>query len=442
MYHNILCATFSGKSDRMSNPYLLPLGIVYCASALKQRSDCYVYSHLLDTEEYYRNENKFYEELMDSIIRNKIDIICISGLSVDYIRVKRIVSYIKQQDSNVCVIIGGGLVSADPEYVMEHILADFGIVGEGEESLPELISCLGVNDDYSEIRGLVYKNALGQITRNPEREIEDLDGLPLPDFSLFPEFEETIRKTGVYPILLSRACPFQCSFCFHTCGKRYRVRGVEHVLKEIVNAKKMYNIKHLFFLDELFGARMKELQILLHKTSELGLTFNAQTRADVVTEELVKLFKKTGCTNLSVGIESVSDSILESMGKKVSFAQIKEALCVITKYKLETSGNIIIGDVAETEETARRAIEWYQENREKYHLSIGMIQCYPGTAVFEYAIRNKLIQKERFLEQAEFPKDFVTNMTQMPEEIFSEIKKQVQILNFLHETSKTYLVSQ
>ena len=136
-----------------------------------------------------------------------------------------------------------------------------------------------------------------------------------PSFTVFPEFEKTIEKSGVYPILLSRSCPFQCSFCFHTSGRKYRTRGTESVVKEIERAKELYDIKHLFFLDELFGVRTEQLKPLLQMIKEKGISFNAQTRADTVTEEKLRLFKEHGCTNLSVGIESASDIVLEPAHK-------------------------------------------------------------------------------------------------------------------------------
>lgn len=262
-----------------------------------------------------------------------------------------------------------------------------------------------------------------------------------PSFTVFPEFEKTIEKSGVYPILLSRSCPFQCSFCFHTSGRKYRTRGTESVVKEIERAKELYDIKHLFFLDELFGVRTEQLKPLLQMIKEKGISFNAQTRADTVTEEKLRLFKEHGCTNLSVGIESASDIVLESMGKRLKFKQIEDALLLITKHHIPTSGNIIIGDIAETEETAKKSMDWYAANREKYNLTINMVQCYPGTAIFDHALSRNLMEKETFLEKADLPKDFVLNLTRMPEAAFRNIRKQVNILNFMNEVSRECLVS-
>jgi len=360
---------------------------------------------------------------------------------VDYKRIKSIVAFLKENYPQVYVVIGGGLVTADPDYVMAHIPADFGIMGEGDESLPLLVSCIGEPDKYGDIPGLVYKNEERQIIKNEYKDIEDLDELSLPDFTVFPEFEKTIEKSGVYPILLSRSCPFQCSFCFHTSGRKYRVRGTEAVIKEIEQAKELYDIKHLFFLDELFGVRIDSLKPLLRMIKEKGISFNAQTRADTVTEEKLRLFKEYGCTNLSVGIESASDIVLESMGKKLKFKQIEDALLLITKNHIPTSGNIIIGDIAETEETAKKSMDWYAANREKYNLTINMVQCYPGTAIFDHALSRNLMEKETFLEKADLPKDFVLNLTRMPEAVFRNIRKQVNILNFMNEVSRECLVS-
>ena len=322
---------------------------------------------------------------------------------------------------------------------MQHCNVDYGIIGEGEHSLPQLLDCLILNKSVNKIRGLCY-HVDEMIVCNPACDILELDKISFPLYELFPIYEKAINNGKIYPILLSRSCPFSCTFCFHTSGKRYRLRSVENIFDEIRIAKKRYGIKHLFVIDELFGADKNQLFQFASRFKTLNnLTFNVQTRADLIDEEMLQLVKNAGCTNVSIGIESANNTILKSMRKGVTIELIENKLEMILKFGLKTNGNIIIGDIAETYETAIDSIEWFKRNWKKYNLNIGHIQLYPGTYIFEYAIKNKIINKDDFLLNAKDEKDFIVNISKMYSEEYDKIRKEINKLRFLSERDKGYL---
>lgn len=438
MINNILFTVFLSKSEIKLNPYLLPLGPVYCASSL-HNSENNILGRILNSDDYYNDNTKFYINLSALIKNENINIICISGLSLDFVRIKKVCNFIKENHPTIKIILGGGLITADADFVMHNIRTDFSLIGEGEYTLPLLIKNINNMDIYHEIKGLCFRKK-EEIIINPANDIEDINLIPFPNFSLFPEFEEVIQKCKVYPILLSRSCPYKCSFCFHTCGTRYRCRTLDNILCEINEAIIKYNITHLFFLDELFGDKNTPSLDLVKKIATLGLTYNAQTRADRITEETVKIYAETGCTNMSVGIESASNIILKSMRKGITIEEIEKSLLLLTENGVPTSGNIIIGDIEETMETAQRSINWYNKNKEKFNLSINMIQCYPGSLLFEYAIKHNIFNKDDFLNKAEFQKDFVVNLTKLDNSKFNELAKTVYRLKFFDEVNKDFLV--
>lgn len=419
-------------------PYFIPTGLVYCATALND-AGWDVKTQLLEYSRFDEEFEECFSTLAYFICQQTIEYVCISSLSVDFLRVKILVDNLKKRFGQICIIIGGGLVSADPKYVMQHCNVDYGIIGEGEHSLPQLLDCLILNKSVNKIRGLCY-HVDEMIVCNPACDILELDKISFPLYELFPIYEKAINNGKIYPILLSRSCPFSCTFCFHTSGKRYRLRSVENIFDEIRIAKKRYGIKHLFVIDELFGADKNQLFQFASRFKTLNnLTFNVQTRADLIDEEMLQLVKNAGCTNVSIGIESANNTILKSMRKGVTIELIENKLEMILKFGLKTNGNIIIGDIAETYETAIDSIEWFKRNWKKYNLNIGHIQLYPGTYIFEYAIKNKIINKDDFLLNAKDEKDFIVNISKMYSEEYDKIRKEINKLRFLSERDKGYL---
>lgn len=417
-------------------PYFIPLGTVYCGTAL-EKSGVKVNTHIIDYANYYSDFENEINKVIKIINEKNIQIICISGLSVDYVKIRKLVTVLRKQKPYLVIILGGGCMSADPEFVIKNTEIDYGLMDEGDYTLPELVKGLLNHNNINNIPGLVYKK--NQIVVNKSINVENLDQVDFPRYDLFPKFEKAIINSRIYPILLSRSCPFKCSFCFHTCGKTYRVRSINNVFDEIRLAEKKYKIKHLFVIDELFGANMDQLEQFTEELSKMqNITYNAQTRADLINKEKLIMLKKSGCRNISIGIESVNQSILDSMGKHLTKERITNALEDIIAAGLTTNGNIIIGDKNETFETATESIDWFEENYKRYNLNINHIQIYPGTDLFSYAVKTKKIDKEYFLLNAELEKDFIVNISKMSDEEYLSIYKRVNKNRFFTEQQKDY----
>ena len=431
------CGFYNNKLLEICS-YFIPTGVVYCATAI-QCAGWDVFTYLIEYTDYEEDFDSTILKLINFIRKNNISYLCISALSADFVRVRELVASTKEALPYISIVIGGGMVSADPQFVMKNCDADYGIIGEGEISLTKLLNTLLLNKSVSNIAGLCYRYK-GQVLCNLAEDILELDLLPFPMYNLFPEYENAIKKGRIYPILLSRSCPFSCTFCFHTSGKKYRLRSIGNVIKEIRYAIDVYDVSHLFVLDELFGADKKQL---IEFTEELrkmsNISFNVQTRADLINAEMLRLVKKAGCTNVSIGIESANNTVLSSMKKGVTIEFIESKLEMILEFGVNTSGNIIIGDIAETYKSAIESIEWFRHNWKRYNLNIGHIQIYPGTYIFEYAVKNNIINKETFLLGAKNEGDFIVNISQMNDDEYEKVRKEINKLRFFSERKKDYL---
>jgi radical SAM superfamily enzyme YgiQ (UPF0313 family) len=257
------------------------------------------------------------------------------------------------------IVMGGPHVSFLPEDALDNGV-DFVVRGEGEVTLIELIKaleagCAGLGD----IAGLSYVED-GEVRHNPDRErIAELSTLPCPDLSLIQGFE----KRTIIPILTSRGCPFQCTFCTVTSmfGRRYRFRDVDDVIAELEVLYERYPKALYFFYDDNFTASPAHTKELLRRMLEKGITpkWTAQTRVDVVDDdELMGLMRDTGCLFLYIGVESANPETLKSYHKSQTVEDIRHAVEVIHDHGIKVHGMFVLGSDEDDKESIRETVKF------------------------------------------------------------------------------------
>jgi anaerobic magnesium-protoporphyrin IX monomethyl ester cyclase len=358
--------------------YELPIGLAYISSYLKSKG---IDTHLLNLNEH-PNDSPLYPEI------EKSDYFCTGGLSVHYEWIKQLFLKSRYIKPSIINVVGGGLYSAQPNHEMLSWLnADQGISGEGEHAL--------------------YTKLTGEVIEHPT-----IDDLPFPDYEGLGVREYLDRqlcgdeyymfpydKPRALPIISSRSCPFNCSFCFHPLGRRYRQRSLENIFREIDMLVETYNINILVVLDELFAADPERLNEFCLRIKKYKLKWICQLRVDSVTKEVLTLLKDAGCFQISYGIESADDTVLKSMNKHITLEQINNALQWTYEAGIGIQGNLIFGDRAETPFTAKRSLDWWEEHLQ-YLINLTYLIAYPGTDLYKYALENGIIKDPKvFLEQ-------------------------------------------
>ncbi len=250
----------------------------------------------------------------------------------------------KVRAMGIPVIMGGPHVTFLAEEALEH--ADFVIRGEGEGPLLAFLDAWEGDRDFRQVPNLSFHAAAGRV-HNPRRaEALALDALPFTDLSLLkPDRRIKLGRTTI-PILTSRGCPFDCTFCSVTgmFGKKYRFRSTENIIQELRNYNSRRNI--IFFYDDNFTANRERAKALLEAMIRENFKFlwTTQVRADIARDaELVGLMKKAGCHTLYIGFESVNPRSLESMKKKQTVAEITEAVKVLRRHRIRIHGMFVYG---------------------------------------------------------------------------------------------------
>ena len=410
--------------DTIGEWYHFPLGIPYISACLK-KENLEVFTINLNSL-----EGKVETLLKKIIFNNDIDVVLTGGLSFQYNAIKEIIDAVKNIKKDIITIVGGGIITSAPIPAMEALVnADYGIVGEGEITTVELCILLKEKISTEKTDGIVYKNNSDYKMNNKRAEICDLDLVPFPDYEGF-DFDKIVNakasllgmnETNTITMSTSRSCPFQCTFCFHTSGSKYRQRSLDNFFAELDLLVEKYKIKYVFISDELFAHNKKRVKEFCTRIKPYGIKWWAQFRVNDISEDLVNELKDANCATMGFGIESADNEILKSMNKKITIEETEKALEIVYKAGITIQGGFIFGDVIETIDTARKTINWWTEHI-KYGLSLNFITTYPGTPLYDYAIKNKII-----IDEVQFIKDGcpVVNLTKMTKDEISWLNEQV-----------------
>ncbi|MGA2601214.1 MAG: radical SAM protein [Bryobacteraceae bacterium] len=232
------------------------------------------------------------------------------------------------------VIAAGSDVSDHPEIYLRHG-ADFGIVGESEHALSELLDALSSlhSAPLDSIAGLAVPDdtcpggVRRNMARNPERRP---DVFPFPAWDLLDT--ERYRQAWLHAhgyfsvnMVSTRGCPFHCNWCAKPIwGQRYAMRSPANVAEEMALIKATIRPDHIWFADDIFGLQPKWVVEFAAevKARNASVPFMIQSRADLLTDKAVQALAQAGCTEVWMGAESGSQKILDAMDKGIRVEQV------------------------------------------------------------------------------------------------------------------------
>lgn len=387
----------------LSEPEHFPIGMAYVSSSLKKAGNNVQILNL------NLEEGSVKSLIRDRINKYNIEIVEVGGLVTHYWMVKEVLDSVKEIDPKIYTLVGGGIVTGDPELAMEALQsADFGVFGEGEITNNEVTRAINGEIKYSEVNGLIYRARFEDVCADkfacrknlPREEIKDLDSIPWPDYEGFNlgKMLELAPKRYV-TMSTGRSCMFHCTFCFHTSGQKYRQRSLDGFFDELNYLVDNYRIDNIYITDELFANDKDRLFEFCDRIKNYDILWSIQLRVNVVTKELLMLLKNSGCIIISLGLESADNRVLKSMKKGITIEMIERALKCCKDVGIEAHGAFIFGDIAENEETIENTLTWWRNHRE-YNIGLALIQVYPGTFLYQYACEKGIISdKVRFIQQ-------------------------------------------
>ncbi|HTR31362.1 MAG TPA: radical SAM protein [Puia sp.] len=299
--------------------------------------------------------------------------------------------------------------------------ANFVLLGEGEQTLLELLTALRNGKAaqsghrfpngqvaFEAIAGLAWQKDGKPVRSFARKVMTDLDQLPLPAWDLVDiEGYRTIwmRHHGYFSLNVSttRGCPFKCNWCAKPIyGNRYNARSPRHVVAEIKMLKERFRFDHIWMCDDIFGLKPGWVHEFANRVEQerLSFRFKIQSRADLLMQEdYVAALARAGCENSWIGAESGSQKILDAMDKGTTVGQIAGATRLLREHGIRASFFIQFGYPGETKEDIGLTIRMIKTLMPD-DIGISVSYPLPGTVFYE-RVKAELKEKANWTDSDE-----------------------------------------
>jgi len=296
--------------------------------------------------------------------------------------------------------------------------------GEGEAVMLDLANAVENGADWTGLPGLLVKNSDGSIKRNAIGCFtQDLDSIPFGDREMF-DYQQVIESDyDRITVMMSRGCPYSCNYCGSPSmgklaeGKYVRFRSVENGIAEIREIVSNYDVRSVFFADDVFTIDRKYVRKFCEAYArEIGLPFEVTTRVESSCHDTFKYLADAGCTRVAMGIESGSEELRrKALNRKMTNRKIIEAFRDARAAGLKTKSYNIVGFPFETRRMHQDTIELNQRINPD-SLVCYIFNPYPGTALFNISIREGFLSPDFMDEDFISRTDTPLNMPDFPRE--------------------------
>lgn len=331
------------------------------------------------------------------------------------------------------VIFGGHHVTALPRETLSNPYVDFIVRGEGENTIKELIAALENGLPLENIKGIGYKVG-NQLVINEDRKlIEKLDSLPLPAYHLIDVkkyFKFTsmhgmkIRHKQFMPIFTSRGCPYNCIYCHHSEGSRFRPKSPEKVLEEIELLIEKYGIREFHIEDDTFNLDIKRakkiMDLIASLKQNLYIQFPNGLRADIMDEELADKMKRAGTFLVCLGVETGTDRIMKILQKNLNLTKVKPTVDILVKKRILTWGYFMLGFPSETKDEMQQTVT-FAKKLNLHFASFSILIPFPGTPLWEMIDTSK-ISFDQYFRNLNYSSPMIT-LSEVPAQEMPLIKK-------------------
>ena len=371
------------SSNVATEPYpVYPLGLAVIAAALAADGHS---THQFD----FLASGESEELLAARIAEVAPDYVCLSIRNLDncdslsstgYPAIARRLVEVIREGTEAPVIIGGPAFSILPEELLAYTGADYGIVGEGERLVCELI------------RDLSQGKTPASILRSSELLPGDQWGSPLYSGRSIGYY---LEKSGMINLQTKRGCPHGCVYCSYPTleGNRYRSRDPQAVVDDLERAKAQHGVESFFFTDSVFNDAEGHYLAVAEEIIRRGLTLRwcCYLRPEGIGRSELALMKRAGLYAVELGTDAASDTTLRSLGKGFRFADALEVNRACVAERLPCAHFVMFGGPGETMETVAEGLENLKQLEHTVVFAFSGIRILPGTPLLARAIKDGLL---------------------------------------------------
>jgi radical SAM superfamily enzyme YgiQ (UPF0313 family) len=299
----------------------------------------------------------------------------------------RVVQQIKEDLPEAKTLCFGYYPTLFPMEIMQKTNIDFLILGEPELVFEGLLNELSKGIQVPRgIKGLVFWHSGRIRIRGEAQRIANLDSLPFPSHELLEQgrYGEPFLGAPYTTIQTSRGCPFQCTYCVSTYGKKLVLRSSESILAEIRFIVNELGIRNFRFIDDTFTVNKRRVMELCNAIirEKLQVNWTCLSRADTLDREMLRKMRMAGCRRLFIGIESGSQRVLDWFRKGYNAEELAGKIRAVKESNIESLGFFVVGSPVETERDLQKSVELARKSRLDY-VVVSRLLAYPGTELFE-----------------------------------------------------------
>jgi len=381
----------------------IPLAFMYLVRYLEKAG------HEVSTYDYLKDDwDKCKPKIIKELVHETPDVVGVQCMTYNRTAAVKLAKLVKELLPDCKVVFGGVHATIMPEQLLRNFEEiDFVVVGEGEITFPELIANF---DNPENVKGIAFMKGKEFVKTEPRPLIENLDTLPIPKWEIFKEEYKRLNRVMIYS---SRGCIFHCTFCStaHFWKNKWRARSPKHVVDEIEAAQKIFPGCVIDFCDDCFSRdnnRVKEICAEI-KRRNLKFIWYCETRIDMLTEELVKIMYDAGCRRASIGIESGSQKMMDSLHKGYNVEKVLKNIKMCHRLGIKTSTLLMTGIPGETREDIEKTKKFLTEMKKDNPYfnnqleEVAVLWLFPGTPLYEKAKIDKFITDDYWLTEKKAP---------------------------------------
>lgn len=354
-----------------------------------------------------RDKNFSRTDFNDIIKKFSPNVIGFTSTTHSFPLVQKMVAWTKKFNRDILTVCGGIHVTINPEDALLSSESDVVVCGDGEYPMEALVNAWAERGVIAHERGIWYRKG-GTVIKNGIATVADMDLLPDPDWDIFDYMNLDEGSQGIGGLMLSRGCPYQCSYCCnHKIASIYqesktgyiRFKSVEKAISEIKNfVNKFPEIHTLYFDDDILPLKKQWfLDFAARYRNEIHKPYWCNVRPNLVDKEIVDAFVSSGCVRAGIGIESGNESIRNNiLRRNISDMTLINAVSLLKKKKIYVYSFNMVGIPKETKKELLDTI------RLNARLGIDKMQCsvfypYKHTTLYDAVVDEGLIRDERSL---------------------------------------------
>ncbi|GAB7027706.1 lipid biosynthesis B12-binding/radical SAM protein [Geotalea toluenoxydans] len=388
------------SANRERTPYpVFPLGLSYLAGPLAERG------HRLKVLDlcFADDPESAVSTALDEFTPNAV---VLSIRNIDNVTFPRSRSYLPgvKKIVDICrgrvpVIAGGSGFSIMPAEILAYLDADYGVVGEGEEILPELLTCISDGLTPESLPGVLVREKTGFL---PARLIQSIRPA---ERGLFP-LERYYREGGMANLQTKRGCPFSCIYCTYPLleGRAIRVRPIGDIITEIRSLVEGFGISYIYFVDDIFNYPPEFAEELCQAmiSEKLQINWTAFINPAFITPSLLQTMIAAGCDAVEFGSESGSASMLRNLGKSFTVDDLRNSSRLCREAGADFAHYILFGGPGESEATIDETFALMDELEPTAVIAMTGIRIFPGTPLHASALADGTLAAETSLLEPVF----------------------------------------